>query len=586
HGTGTATVTVSQPLLANGASCSTGTQCASGFCADGVCCNTACDGPCDTCLANPSAPASAGTCTPRAAAEAGSPSCFPSLCSGTTAACASSCASDVPCAAGAYCDSGSCRAQLALGTACTSDNACTSGHCVDGVCCNTACGGQCAACNLSGQEGTCVAVVGAPRGGRPACDGPGSACAGSCDGTDPAACAYPGAAQACRGASCSAGVATLAAHCDGAGACAPLQTVDCGAYACGATACLGNCATAADCDVGLQCAGGMCVPLLAQGASCFDGAECATGQCVDGVCCNSACTGQCEACNVAGAAGTCTPVSGAPRGSRAACAGSGTCGGSCDGTNGAACSYPGAAVACRAGSCASGTAVLAADCDGQGGCPPEQQQSCAPFTCGATGCAGNCATDAECAAGSWCSGGVCVAVLATGQSCSAASQCSSGHCVDGACCETACAGACEACAEPGSVGNCVAVSGTPRGGRAPCEGLGACAGECDGTARTACSAAQPGTESCNGLDDDCDGTADDGAALCGEGQACQAGSCAAVPGVPGVDAGTGPGGDITGSCGCTTAPLGSLAWMGLLTLGAVARRRPATRRRAAPSQPR
>ena len=40
-------------LLHDGAACSTGSQCESTFCADGVCCNTACDQPFETCDAPP-----------------------------------------------------------------------------------------------------------------------------------------------------------------------------------------------------------------------------------------------------------------------------------------------------------------------------------------------------------------------------------------------------------------------------------------------------------------------------------------------------------------------------------------------------
>ncbi len=48
------------PLTANGESCGADGDCASGFCTDGVCCATACDGLCESCgLA-----ASKGTCTP------------------------------------------------------------------------------------------------------------------------------------------------------------------------------------------------------------------------------------------------------------------------------------------------------------------------------------------------------------------------------------------------------------------------------------------------------------------------------------------------------------------------------------------
>src|SRR5439155_116716 len=176
-----------------------------------------------------------------------------------------------------------------------------SQHCVDGVCCDTACTSQCEACAESGSAGTCTPVAGGPRNARTACASDGSVCAGTCDGTHPAACAYPGngttcrdpscssgsagtctnvtgaphgARQACasdgsvcggvcdgssatacaypatetscRGASCSAGVAMLQAACDGAGRCPPRQTQGCSPYLCGPQACLGNCASDAD----------------------------------------------------------------------------------------------------------------------------------------------------------------------------------------------------------------------------------------------------------------------------------------------------------------------------------------------------
>ncbi|MDD5294750.1 MAG: hypothetical protein PHP21_02400, partial [Patescibacteria group bacterium] len=38
------------------------------------------------------------------------------------------------------------------------------------------------------------------------------------------------------------------------------------------------------------------------------GSDCSSGYCVDGYCCNSSCSGTCQACNVAGSAGTCTNI--------------------------------------------------------------------------------------------------------------------------------------------------------------------------------------------------------------------------------------------------------------------------------------
>src|SRR6185369_11524604 len=66
----------------------------------------------------------------------------------------------------------------------------------------------------------------------------------------------------CRAASCSSGVATLAANCTGAGSCSAASTVNCSPYVCGATACKTSCGTTADCATGLTCTSGVC------GAAC------------------------------------------------------------------------------------------------------------------------------------------------------------------------------------------------------------------------------------------------------------------------------------------------------------------------------
>jgi hypothetical protein len=85
---------VSAPDLAgNGAACSSGATCASGFCTDGVCCNTACGGGTSDCQACAVAAGAAvdGTCAPRPATtvcRAPASSCdLPELCSGGSAAC-------------------------------------------------------------------------------------------------------------------------------------------------------------------------------------------------------------------------------------------------------------------------------------------------------------------------------------------------------------------------------------------------------------------------------------------------------------------------------------------------------------------
>ncbi|HEY7373426.1 MAG TPA: hypothetical protein VIF57_14800 [Polyangia bacterium] len=194
-----------------GQTCMTSLDCASGFCVDGVCCNTTCAGECMTCTAPgkvgtcwpidaggmPRTPAGCavdtaqscgndgtcdglGSCRPRAVGTlcgqglcqdgavvgqlvcdglgACRPGpaivCAPYLCDPTTGACRGACAADTDCP-GSYCETtGRCHVRE-LTAACARNADCASGFCVAGLCCNTACDGPCLACNQPGREGTC-----------------------------------------------------------------------------------------------------------------------------------------------------------------------------------------------------------------------------------------------------------------------------------------------------------------------------------------------------------------------------------------------------------------------------------------------
>src|SRR5512140_3345773 len=120
--------------------------------------------------------------------------------------------------------------------------------------------------------GTCQTISGAPVGGRAACATDGSGCGGACNGVNPAACAYP--ASSCRSASCSAGIETHAANCNGAGACPAPVTVPCTPYICGPTACKTTCAADADCIAADYCNGTTCVPKIATGGNCSENRVC------------------------------------------------------------------------------------------------------------------------------------------------------------------------------------------------------------------------------------------------------------------------------------------------------------------------
>jgi len=361
------------------------------------------------------------------------------------------------------------------GSACSLNSTCLSLFCVDGVCCNTSCTDQCVSCNVAGKVGTCSPVTGAPVGGRTACDGFGTTCGSSCNGVTTTKCTYAASTTICTARSCASGVETQPSYCTGSGACATAATKDCGAYVCGASACKTSCTSSStDCATGYGCKDGACVTtgglgtictddtqcssahctpsdkdgvrVCCESAACADGllcasasagadagkcskakkgaactaaSGCATGFCVDGVCCDGICAGQCEACDVKGAEGTCVGVAGAPHGARTACSdgGGSTCKAlACDGAKDrtkCAVFANGLDKECAPASCTNAVATDAATCDGSGGCRTPTQKSCAPFACGDNFCRTSCASESDCSTGNVCTAGACVPAQST-----------------------------------------------------------------------------------------------------------------------------------------------------------------------------
>lgn len=152
---------------------------------------------------------------------------------------------------------------------------------------------------------------------------------------------------------------------------------------------------------------------FAAASKCATDTDCNSGFCVDGVCCNSKCEGQCQACDVSGHAGTCSPVSGAPHGSRTACLdGSGPCDATCDGKTIDKCTIPGSETVC--GSACSDGIETDSTCNGKGDCIVGSAHSCNNLVCAdATTCKPSCSTDTDCAKGFTCQSGACAVPLAT-----------------------------------------------------------------------------------------------------------------------------------------------------------------------------
>ena len=287
-----------------------------------------------------------------------------------------------------------------LGAACTVGvDVCASGFCVDGVCCDSACEGSCNTCSKGPTAGVCTTAV-AGTNPRKACVADvANPCGldGSCDGAGQCRTALPG--KVCGQPSCTGGILTVVALCDGAGTCGTPATRDCAPYACNptSTGCATICTAAAGCKGGVSCVAGSCGK-VGLGGRCFGGNDCQAGLCIDGFCCETTCMGQCKSCKEVGKEGTCVSVAAGNDDAHKVCkdAGATSCGnnGKCDGAGG--CQNYAAGTPCAPGGCAvDKTAVLTPSfCTGDGtACPAVVSTSCGPYRCstdGAPGCDESC----------------------------------------------------------------------------------------------------------------------------------------------------------------------------------------------------
>jgi hypothetical protein len=296
----------------------------------------------------------------------------------------------------------------ANGQKCTTRSQCESGFCTDGVCCDSTCTGTCKACDVAGSVGTCTEV---PDNEDPdnecATDMPGTCKRdGMCDGAG--ACRRYPAGTECAAAMCTGTIESSSRSCDGNGTCMPATTKAC-TQGCVGGLCPAPCGAANPCQAGLYCdATSVCKPKKTMGATCLNGDECGSTFCVDGVCCGSACTATCQACNLPGAVGNCTPVPvaqdpntecpadlAAPCGRAGGCDGAGACRLQADGTP------------CGGGMSCSGTTESQRACNGRGTCASVNPRSCAPYRCQGTACGVTCFSNADCAPGTTCQGGAC-----------------------------------------------------------------------------------------------------------------------------------------------------------------------------------
>ena len=256
------------------------------------------------------------------------------------------------------------------GSPCDANLDCRARHCVAGICCDAACPGECDTC----VSGTCLRLDHEPG---PSCS--------------PYLCR---AASADCPQDCSEHADCVDTHYCRDGDCLEREGE-------------GRPCTAARACVSGRCIDGECAGRLGIGARCTSASECESNRCVDGYCCDQPCDGQCEACDVRNALGTCLPVTGAPHGDRAACAGTDPrCAGRCDGEHTVRCSYATNRDDCGS-SCSDGKQTDGF-CNGQGDCEMGDPYFCDGLACADDfRCNPSCEGIGDCLAGHTCQQGRC-----------------------------------------------------------------------------------------------------------------------------------------------------------------------------------
>ncbi len=398
------------PKLDNGTACDGPSECLSGFCVDGFCCNVSCDGECQGCDVG----GALGTCTNYANNDDVELECgLCRTCNGA-GACKVVASGQDP--------KGDCDQQSQ--DSCGYDGSCNgSGGCAYWP--NTA---QC-------EEATCGGSTYYP--------------ADFCSGTG--ACVEIGSESCCP------------YQCNGAGnacrnSCAE-HSECCGTSYCLGSACVPKKADGQTCSINDECSNGKCVDGYCCNTWCAGACQACNVAGSLGSCTEHAPTtdpeGECGLCKVCNGAGACVNVpNGADPLDECAQSDVATCGydGVCDG--GGACRYWDASTVCLDQSCAGSTQQATSYCNGSGNCLPGATDNCCPFACSGNACRTECTSNTHCCSGTFCINGQCESTLPDGAACSAAEQCASGFCVDGYCCNTLCSGTCEACNKAGAKGVC------------------------------------------------------------------------------------------------------------------------------------
>jgi hypothetical protein len=248
-----------------GVECDSDDNCESGHCADAVCCDTACEGACYSCLGSGHTQTGSGNGVCQRADSGSNP----------RVGCQSS---GTPCGLTGVCD--------ALGACAFANSGAT---CQEAACTSASSSVDVSLCDGTGK---CVTPEETPCGPYVCQKG---ACAKPCSSNaecDSAAGFYCFSGACVRGARCSED--SKSAYDDRG------NQSDCFPMLCQGVACLRQCSVTADCAVGRTCQDGACAPSCNDGTDCdvSSGLYCFSGACVGGIRCSSDATSAYDASGV------------------------------------------------------------------------------------------------------------------------------------------------------------------------------------------------------------------------------------------------------------------------------------------------
>lgn len=526
-------------LKVNGATCSSASQCQSGFCTEGVCCNSACadassGGLCKTCKGTPTV--AAGTCTNvpagtsdskgRCAASnpangdcsnagtcdgagkcqpwSASTGCRKESCAdastGSTHTFAASCDGKGTCPAASVAPCGS---YVCSATSPTCLNNCASNaDCANNLTClktNNLCGGKLPAGEVCVADSDCgtglvcsdekVCCNAACTSGCQSCklSGKVGTCANIPSGS-PARVTSPVTCAASADGQCG-----LSGNCNGSNACESKATCSVDNSKCPTDTtkqlnATGTCSSATSCDpVYKSCGAYLCVDGQGCAGDCSSAnekANCNTAagySCIEKTCqkkpLHAACTTNIECDNNQCVDGYCCNVASCGDHGCGSCALPGSLGTCTKLASGAT------TDACKL-QCSAAGATEDWSCDGNGACKMNSTTPCAKGThCSSGACVNTCSDTPDCPDGYKCAAGVCK--KPEGDACTAGTECFSSFCVGGLCCDKACEGDCRTCsATPGTCtnlpagsthGSCQSTCGSTGVRKASCTDSGECA---------------------------------------------------------------------------------------------------------------